>query len=149
MGIGELAVAKSGLLATHALGSCVAVCLWDVSSCVGGLIHIMLPAPSSRRKERPALYATTGIPMLLNEMRYAGANLQCTTARLVGGSSVAGTSMFAVGRRNVMKARQTLYSQRIVVSAEDVGGRIPRSVRLRVADGQVLVTSPDRAQLVL
>ena len=45
VGIGEFAVSDrpDDLIVTHALGSCIAVCLWDVERRVGGLLHFLLP----------------------------------------------------------------------------------------------------------
>lgn len=144
-------MANKGILATHALGSCIAVCLWDRERRIGGLLHFMLPSsdPNRARGDRPAMYGDTGIALLIRRMQSMGADLRQVRARLIGGSSVAGTSVFAVGQRNITSARRTLWSHRITVEAEDVGGEIPRTVRMRVLDGRVLVTSPARADLVL
>ena len=45
IGIGELVVttAPDAEIVTHALGSCVAVCLWDPVTHVAGMLHFLLP----------------------------------------------------------------------------------------------------------
>ena len=44
IGIGEHAVAGAeSIIVTHALGSCVAVCLWDPEARVGAMLHFLLP----------------------------------------------------------------------------------------------------------
>ena len=44
IGIGEQAVAGAdSLIVTHALGSCVAVCLWDPGVRIGAMLHFLLP----------------------------------------------------------------------------------------------------------
>ena len=45
IGIGEFAVTTNAQaeIVTHALGSCVAVCLWDPVSHVAGMLHFLLP----------------------------------------------------------------------------------------------------------
>ncbi len=45
VGIGELAISSGAAdqIVTHALGSCIAVCLWDPVSNVAGLLHYLLP----------------------------------------------------------------------------------------------------------
>ena len=43
VGISECKVADKGVITTYALGSCVGVSLYDATTKVGGLIHIMLP----------------------------------------------------------------------------------------------------------
>ena len=151
VGIGESCVESTGILATHALGSCIAVCLWEERLHLAGLLHFMLPSSegNTTRKDRPGLYADTGIDLLVGQMQARGADLRLVRARLIGGSSIAGTSAFAVGQRNITAARRRLWSRRITVDAEDVAGQIPRTVRMRTIDGRVLVTSPNRTDLIL
>lgn len=150
VGIGDIGVTTRGILATHALGSCIAVCLWDPDTRIAGLLHFMLPSSGgqTRTGERPELYADSGVPLLAKRMNYAGAGRRLR-ARIIGGSSVAGTSVFAVGQRNITAARRELWSLRITLDAEDVGGAIARTVRMRSIDGRVLIRAPGRRDLVL
>lgn len=150
VGIGDIGVAEHGILATPALGSCVAVCLWDPRTQLAGLLHFMLPSSGGvvRTGERPELYADSGIPLLLTRMGRPSGR-RPIHACLVGGSSPPGTSVLAVGRRNLVAARRALWAQRITLDAEDVGGSLARTVRLRAADGRVLVCAPGRHDLVL
>lgn len=149
VGIGDIGVTDRGILATHALGSCIAVCLWDAEHHVAGLLHFMLPSSGGRIRtgERPEMYADSGIPLLVQRMQHAGA--RSYRARIIGGSSIAGTSVFAVGQRNITAARRQLWSKRITLEAEDVGGSIPRTVRMRASDGRLLVRGPGRQDMVL
>src|SRR4051812_15648615 len=69
VGIGELAVSsdRESVVITHALGSCVAVCVWDEVAGVAGLVHLLLPHSSinpQRAGAQPAAFADTGIPLL-------------------------------------------------------------------------------------
>ena len=46
----------------------VAVAMYDHEAGIGGLAHIMLPKGSNKKeKARPALYARSGIPLLLSK----------------------------------------------------------------------------------
>src|SRR5262249_9994475 len=72
VGIGELAVGtqQQDVIVTHALGSCIAVCVWDPIAQVGGLLHFLLPESKinlARAAQQPATYADTGVPLLLQE----------------------------------------------------------------------------------
>ena len=53
VGIGEFAVTDQpgGSIVTHALGSCIAVCIWDPAARVAGLLHFLL-ADSKINPER-------------------------------------------------------------------------------------------------
>ncbi len=69
VGIGELAVTQSpdDVIVTHALGSCIAVCLWDPAVRVAGLLHFLLPEASlnmERARKQPATFADSGIALL-------------------------------------------------------------------------------------
>src|SRR5690606_2032264 len=90
VGVADAAVARGAeVLATVGLGSCVAILLHDARARVGGLAHVLLPAPHGTFVECDAArYATTAVPYLLREMVVKGASRARITARLVGGASL-------------------------------------------------------------
>lgn len=149
VGIGELAVSSSpdDLIVTHALGSCIAVCIWDPAIRVGGLLHFLLPESKinpERARKQPATFADTGIPLLFQSAYARGIEKKRCHVRLVGGAEVAGMQGVAalnVGKRNLLVARQILWQNGVLVNGEATGGTIPRSVALRASDGVVEVTS--------
>lgn len=144
VGVAALAVASgSGLLVTLGLGSCVAIVLWDGAARVGGMAHVLLPGPElSRDASNPAKFPCTAVPLLVRQMRAAGAG-ERLTARLVGGASMFRSLLASagvnVGERNVVAARAALTVAGIPIAAEDVGGQHGRSVRFDVASGHVEV----------
>jgi chemotaxis protein CheD len=153
VGIGEFAVSASteDVLTTIALGSCVAVCIWDPAAKVGGLLHFMLPDStlnSARAQAQPAMFADTGIPMLFHAAYNLDAQKKRCKVRLVGGAEIAGTrgeeGIFNVGRRNVLAARAVLWRNGILVNGELVGGTSARNIAMSVADGRVSVKSNGR-----
>lgn len=78
IGIGDCRVSKdpSDVLVTHALGSCIAVLLYDPQAKVAGLLHYMLPESSldpAGAAKRPCLFADTGISLLLRSACQLGA----------------------------------------------------------------------------
>src|SRR6266536_3150492 len=69
IGIGEFAVSSrpGDVIVTHALGSCIAVCVFDAVASVAGMLHFLLPAANinpERARQQPAAFADTGIPLL-------------------------------------------------------------------------------------
>ncbi len=133
-------------LITIGLGSCVAILLYDAEARVGGLAHILLPSPAlSRRDKNPAKFPQTAVPRLLELMAADGAKPQRITARLVGGASMfaalASPGTIQMGERNLVAARQVLDTHRVPLVAEAVGGDFGRTVRFRVCDGQVQITT--------
>lgn len=149
VGIGELAVSDSpdDLIVTHALGSCIAVCLWDPQVRVAGLLHFLLPEAKlnpERARRQPATFADTGIPLLFQAAYARGLDKNRCIVKLVGGADVAGLQGIGalnVGKRNLLMARLILWQNGLLVTAESTGGTIPRTVNLRAGDGLVEVTS--------
>jgi chemotaxis protein CheD len=153
--IGEVKVAASpGVLYTIGLGSCVAVALYDPASGIGGLAHAMLPDPrSGRQGAPPGRFATTAVPALVALMEENGAVAERIRARLAGGAamfrSVLEDDGLRLGERNVAAARAALVDAGIGVVGEDVFGTYGRSVLLNTADGRLVVTSVEHADVVL
>jgi len=150
VGIGEFIVSNSTdeVLSTIALGSCVAVCLWEPGAQVGGMLHFMLPdstLASERARLQPAAFADTGIPLLFRAAYKLGAQKKHCVVRLVGGAELAGPrpesveGIFNVGRRNILAARGVLWRNGIMISGEEVGGTDARTIAMAVADGRVAV----------
>ena len=132
-------------LVTLGLGSCVAIILHDPVAVVGGMAHVLLPSRSlsTRGPLNEAKFPETAVPVLVERMTTLGAHARRMTARLVGGASMfanlSPTGAVQMGERNVVASRQALAALGIPVVAESTGGTMGRSVRLRVADGSVLV----------
>jgi chemotaxis protein CheD len=147
VGIGEFAVSDKpeDLITTVALGSCVAVCLSEPATGIAGMLHFLLPDARinpERAKVEPAVFADSGIPLLFHAAYRLGAQKKRCKVRLVGGADVAGhgsEGILNVGRRNVLAARRVLWRNGILIDGEEVGGSVPRTVTVAVANGQVTV----------
>jgi chemotaxis protein CheD len=145
--VADLRVGTAGhVLVTVGLGSCVAILLHDVEACVGGMAHVLLPTPTLGRKDgNPAKFPQTALPLLLEQMGRHGASTRRMTARLAGGASMfaglGSPGTIQMGERNIVACRQALYHHGLPVAAEATGGDYGRTVKLRVADGRVDVSS--------
>ena len=153
MRIAHHAVAKGrSRLVTIGLGSCVAIAIHDPTAKVGGLAHVLLPDASlGRGVENRARYASTAVPLLIEEMRAAGARGPYV-ASLVGGAALFGPLLAwggSVGGRNIDAARKALAREKIPVEAEEVGGDSGRTMSLDVTTGKVRVRSVRGAERVL
>jgi len=134
------------VLVTVGLGSCVAIMLHDPEARVGGMAHVLLPTPVlSRKDSNPAKFPQTAIPRLLELMVADGAKPQRITARLAGGASMFAALVppgtIQMGERNLVAARQVLSLHGVPLIAEAVGGDYGRTVRLRICDGRVEVST--------
>jgi chemotaxis protein CheD len=146
VGIGELAVGTGGVIVTHALGSCIAVCLFDPVTRVGGLLHFLLPDSRinpARARVQPAAFADMGIPLLFQRAYALGLTKAGCIVKLVGGSDVTGSggAALAVGKRNALAARNILWRNGVLVKGEALGGTLARTVTLSLQDGRVEITN--------
>lgn len=139
IGIGEHAIGDAdSTIVTHALGSCVAVCLWDPEVRIGAMLHFLLPESRvnpERAKKQPGTFADTGIPLLIQEAVARGLNKKRCRAHLFGGAAVGTQGGLDVGKRNGLAARRLLWQHGIFIHAEALGGTEPRTVNFSVADG--------------
>jgi chemotaxis protein CheD len=142
------------VLVTLGLGSCVAILLHDAQAKVGGLAHVLLPEPAlSRDRANPSKFASTAVPVLVEEMAERGARARRLQARLVGGAAMFQALMVPgslnMGARNVIAAREALRAAGIPVLGEEVGADYGRSVRFHVQDGRAVISSVGRRDVVL
>jgi chemotaxis protein CheD len=148
VGIGDCKVTGEPVeLVTFALGSCIAVVIWDPVAKVGGLLHFMLPDSSLDRETQgranPYRYADTGTPLLFRQAYEKGAEKRRLQVRLAGGASVLDDrGVFNIGKRNHAAVRKILWKAGVLVHGEDVGGTVSRTVRLDVATGRCSVSEP-------
>ena len=148
VGIGELVVsnAADSTISTHAVGSCIAVCVFDPVARVAGMLHFLLPESSinpRRAEEHPGVFADTGIPLLFQTAYGHGLVKKRAIVKLIGGAEMppATKGWFNTGHRNLLAARNLLWRNGVFVAAEDVGGTGARTVHLSVGNGRLQVFS--------
>lgn len=150
--VAEAVVARRNeTLASLGLGSCVAIVLHDAAAGVGGMAHVLLPEPFANSPvEKPAKFAKSAVPHLVQQLCAAGARVERLEARLAGGASMFPALMTGqarnMGERNVEATREALARLGIPVRAEDVGGDFGRSVRFDPASGAVTVSTVGRGE---
>jgi chemotaxis protein CheD len=148
--MGDLKVtsAPDAVLVTHALGSCVGVAMYDREARVAGLLHCQLPTSSinqQRALERPGMFADTGLAALLQAVLELGGQKRRLSIKLAGAAQMLGDDkLFNIGRRNYAAVRKALWLEGLLIDREDVGGNLPRTMFVHVADGTVLIKSGDQ-----
>jgi chemotaxis protein CheD len=132
------------VLITHALGSCIGVSLYDARACVGGMLHFQLPSSqgeAQRAAEKPLMYADTGLNWLLHQMTRLGAEQRRMQVRLAGGANMLNDQgLFDIGRRNHAAIRKLMWQLGMFIDSEQIGGKMPRTMQLNVADGALSIT---------
>jgi chemotaxis protein CheD len=128
IGIGEYRVGSFPMM-TIGLGSCIGLTLYDETSKIGAMVHIMLP-DSAGRTDRPGKYADTAIEILVKDLNVLGCKNRSLVAKMAGGACMFayfGTNL-NIGERNAERVREVLKRHHIELAAEDVGGKVGRSV---------------------
>ena len=143
-GIGEYRVGSFPMM-TIGLGSCIGLIMFDPNLNLGAMVHIMLPE-SSGRTDRPGKYADTAVPLLVHELNALGCKNRSIIAKMIGGACMFeyfGTNL-NIGKRNADKVRTMLTEHNIQLAAEDIGGKVGRSVTFLPAEnGKVVVRRAD------
>lgn len=154
VGIGYWAVSVNpeDIIKTYALGSCVAVCIYDCKRRIAGLLHAALPESSmdkERTEKQPGYFCDSGVYHLIEEMKGLGATRSSVWVKLAGGASVIDMiDSFDIGKRNVIAVRKALWKSSLGPIAEDVGGSSSRTVSLAVGDGATTISSGPRQWLI-
>lgn len=150
VGVGDLAVSTDpgAVIKTMALGSCIAVCVFGKSRPAVGMLHLQLPESSINpelAKKRPAMFADTGITLLLTQMQRLGFSPRDLVIKLAGGAQVMDpNNTFNIGKRNYLATKKILWAQRLWPLQEDVGGTFSRTVTLNVGKASLHISSPGK-----
>lgn len=136
----EIFVTSEATMISTVLGSCVAVCLWDPRSLIGGMNHYLLPLWNGDGLATPK-YGNIAIRQLVEKMLVKGAERKNLQAKIFGGAAMWCNTdgLFAIGLRNIELAQQQLGELQIPVVASDVGGTQSRKIFFNTGDGSVLL----------
>ncbi len=131
------------VLITYSLGSCIAVCMYDESTHIGGMLHYQLPdskVDPQRAREKPFMFADTGISLIIAKLVSMGANLKRIKVKIAGGAEMdTGPKGFDIGKRNYLAIRKIMWKNGMFIDAEDIGGNLPRNMYMNISNGEVSI----------
>lgn len=137
---GEFCVAEDGEVLVTVLGSCVAACLRDPLTGIGGMNHFMLPDAAPEVISPSARYGTQAMELLINQLVRVGARRGRLEAKVFGGGAVLkGLEIAQIGQRNADFVLRFLQTENIPVIAKDLLDSYPRKVYFFPETGRVLV----------
>lgn len=138
---GEYFVTDKGMLLVTVLGSCVAACIRDTKTGIGGMNHFMLPDDGGRETVgASARYGTYAMEVLINHLLKMGARRNSLEAKVFGGGAVmASLSSSNVGTRNAEFVLNYLKVEKIPIVAKDLLDSYPRKVYYFPETGRVMV----------
>lgn len=145
VGISDMKVSGNieDVLITYALGSCIAVVVYDPTVKVGGLLHFMLPDSLlnlNKAKNTPAMFADTGIPLLFKSCYTLGAQKKRMTVKIAGGARILDNAKhFRIGKKNITALRKIFWRNNVLIDGEDIGKNNHRTIQLGISTGKVVV----------
>ena len=152
IGISDLKVVAEdeGSITTYALGSCLGVTIHDPVAQVGGMVHVQLPVGSldpEKAKQKPAMFVDTGVTLLFEQAFSLGANKDRLVLKVAGGANLLDdNNRFNIGQRNYQALRKLLWKNGILITAEEVGGDLARTMMLNLGTGQVTLRSDNQTR---
>lgn len=139
---GRAFISGEGASVMTILGSCVAVCLWDESTSVGGMIHFALPNAPQGDQSDPLRYGDSGLVSMMERIQAQGGRCERLRAKVFGGAGVLrGTSESSgrLGTLNVEIAFRGLIEAKIPIVSVETGGERGRKVLFHTHDGSAWV----------
>ncbi len=141
---GEFHASCDAVVLSTILGSCVAVCLHDPGSGIGGMNHFLLPEGRDAHDARSERYGVNAMEQLINALLRLGARRGGLVAKAFGGANMS-PRLSPIGDANACFTREFLSSEGIPCLAESYGGMNARRVLFWPATGkaqQMIVPGP-------
>lgn len=141
---GEFYITRHNEMITTVLGSCIAVCVYDTASGIGGMNHFMLPSMNGQGISDNdyfnvcGRYGDNAMKNLLSGMLKHGAKRQSLKIKVFGGGQIL-ASKGDVGARNIEFINEYIAKKELVVTGMDVGGMYPRKVNFYPDTGRAQV----------
>jgi len=139
---GQYYVTAADKLIVTVLGSCVAVCLYDPITEVGGMNHFMLP--NNKQIDKMSFeanrYGVHAMEVLLNDCLHLGGEKKRLVAKVFGGARVLpGYVQNDIGATNSEFAIDFLRTENIPILASDLMANYARKIYFTPSTGSVLM----------
>lgn len=138
VGIADMKIADRGKLITYALGSCIGIIIYDETTKISGLIHIILPESSYFAiVENKLKFADKGIPLMVDALVRRGATRSALKAKIAGGSAMYSiqeneANILNIGAMNIEATLSILKKLDIDIKGKDVGGHCSRTIEFDI-----------------
>lgn len=140
-------------LMTIGLGSCVGIALYEPTTKIGGLIHIMLPESKGFKDTTKWMkFADLALPKVVEELKEQSKQ-EKIIAKIAGGASMfsfGDTSKGQqIGERNVLAVKKHLDELGIPILADHTGGKMGRTMFVDLETFEVRIRMVNREEFVL
>lgn len=138
----SIVTARSEVVCSAVLGSCIAICLHDPVREMGGMAHFLLPGTDPAGTSSIS-YGTHAIESLLDTMGYTGMRHLKLDVSLIGGADLV-PGMRRFGEANSRFANDILREKGLAAGFIDVGGAAGRRIRFSPSTGVLNVRMVDQ-----
>jgi chemotaxis protein CheD len=150
-----LAIGQNNQTLKTFVGSCVAICIYDESHKVAGMVHIMLPKNITHKNTKgtklEGKFADDGIDILLKKLKAIHPCLKLK-AKMVGGAKIFNhendLNTLNIGGKNIDGIRAILKEKNIPLISELIGEKKGRWVTFFCNDQSVLVKNNDGEEII-
>lgn len=141
---GEYFASKNGEILYTVLGSCIAVCIYDIKKKIGGMNHYLLPGmvhPDEILTSKVGRYGMYAMELLIGELIKYGARRESLAAKIFGGGNILKFRKADgdVTGSNIRFAKKFLELEGIPVKNEDLGGYSGRTILFFTDTAKVLL----------
>lgn len=137
---GQLFVAARPSYIHTVLGSCIAVCVYDMKNGISGMNHYLLPLWNNDGLQSPK-FGNIAVPKLIEGMEAVGCQRRDMIAKVFGGASPNDmqhtNENMMIGKRNYQIAVDILQQYNIKIVAQDVGGLRGRKIVMDSVSGKI------------
>ena len=148
--IGEYFGSVEPVVIKTLLGSCVAVCLFDPVTRIGGMNHIFLPGRADLKHfDAPARFGINAMELLINKIMTLGADRRRLIAKAFGGAHILPciSDENNTGRKNSDFVMAFLKNESIPLTSYRLGGNHGCHVHFHTNTGMVFVKKIPSAQI--
>jgi len=139
---GEFYVTRSNERIETVLGSCIAACVRDPISGIGGMNHFMLPinknSSSNSELSDANRYGNFAMENLVNAILSQGGKRERLEFKLFGGGRIM-SSMTNIGWYNIGFAFDYIFTEGFKIVSQDIGDVYPRKVMYYPNSGRARV----------
>lgn len=134
---GDIFIGYDKEIISTVLGSCIAICLYDVRRRVGGMSHALLPYRNKNKDLGDNYYCDQSVKNMVNQFLEEGSSLKNLRAKIFGGADIRESDR--VGKRNIDASIMALNSFDIEVIARDIGGKYSRKLFYKSDENRVFI----------
>lgn len=146
--VGDVVVSEIPRVVTTTLGSCIAVCLHDEVSRIGGMNHFALPSNEGSERLKTS-FGVHAMELLINSILTVGGAKKRLKAKVFGAAKVLkDNDSSQVGAENEEFIRNFLDTEGIPVVAELLGGDAGMQVYFETSTGRARVKLLDQATAI-